>query len=953
MQADLADIPPSLMTAHETPATVQPNGTSALSEPPPAGRRIGLRSALYVLAGGYALGLFAWELRHGRELGGYLFDNQLAAGQPPGLAQLAIFALGALAVWALLSLLLARARGAALATVADRVAGGFLFLTLPAFLPALALPGIEAEHPLLTLALIALMGLIAGVAVATVRQGAAQPAQPAATGSPVSDPLPAQPAPRSARLSGLLVVLLVGGYVVYMAALTVARHNAFLTHAFDLGIQDQAMYTLVTRGYPLVTLYGSQPVNQLGDHFALIYYLLAPLYAALGGNAAALLVVQSVALGLGAVPVYLLARAKTGSLSVAVALAVAYLLYPALHAVNTFDFHEIALVTPLLLFSLYFLETERRGLFLVFLVLAALTKEEVALSAAAIGLYILWSKRERQLGGLVLIGSLAYFALVTLAIMPALGGGPDLERFSGVAAAGQTGFAAIVLGIVANPIHAFSQAFLNGQKMIFLAQLLLPVLFLPLLAGAAWVMAVPAFAVALLASVPSQYSLIYHYPAIMTPFVFVLAILGLQRLNRRTYDRLALAAAILVVGLAMNYSYGWLASKRPNEFPPSSQHARLLARFVKEIPQQASVSTLSDLAPHLSNRQDIYLFPVVNDADVILFDSDPAVNYWPFTSDDARGEARNALIPLLVSGEYGLVKQEDGVLLLRRGHDTADNQQAVRELLAVRYQAEDLATDLPGGDVADREASNGRARLGQPSTRAGQPKEGLVYGPYAALLPGDYQVAYRLKHLGDGRSGVVATVDVFSNTAGGVLASRDIQTGDFTAPGRYQDFVLDLNLQEGYGDLEFRVLYKGLGELWADAIGVAPVKVAVPVLELLDPGQPAGSNGDPASRVLAQTGPQALSPGMYRATFALTPGVQPDGRLEVFSATAGGPLAEMALSANAFTRLNQPQSFALDFRVEQPWPDVVLRVLQQNGGELDVERMELQYLYQGAGHGEQ
>ena len=227
----------------------------------------------------------------------------------------------------------------------------------------------------------------------------------------------------------------------------------------------------------------------------------------------------------------------------------------------------------------------------LFLILATLTKEEVALSAAAIGLYVLWVKRERRLGGLVLIGSLAYFVLVNQVIMPALGGGPDLGRFAGVAAAGQTGFAAILLGIIANPIYAFSQVFLNGQKMIFLVQLLLPVVFLPLLAGAAWLMAVPAFAVALLASVPSQYSLTYHYPAIMVPFVFVLAILGLQRLNlRRTplhstpelersgrpgdpagrsSDQLPLAAAILVISLAMNYAYGWVGSKRAGEFRAS------------------------------------------------------------------------------------------------------------------------------------------------------------------------------------------------------------------------------------------------------------------------------------------------------------------------------------------------------------------------------------------------
>ena len=938
---------------------------------------------LFVLLGGYSLALFFWEIMHRQELAGYALNNQLPSGEYPSLALLAGTAILACALWVILSISLARLTKKALDTVLTRLSGVFLSATLLVFLPVLSLPGIETDQQLLTLALIGAMGVIAATAVATIQEGfprSAEHAVTAAAGSPQE--ATGRPARRDARLANLLVVLLTLGYIAYMAALTVARHNSFLTHAFDLGIQDQAMYTLVTNGYPLVTQYGSQPINQFGDHFALIYYAIAPLYAAFS-SATTLLILQSVALGLGAIPVYLLAKDKIGSLPVAVALAAAYLLYPALHAVNTFDFHEIALVTPLLLFSLYFLEKDRRGLFVAFLILATLTKEEVALSSAAIGLYVLWVKRERRLGGLVLIGSLAYFVLVNQIIMPALGGGPDLGRFAGVAAAGKTGFAAILLGVISNPVYAFSQIFLNGQKMIFLVQLFLPVVFLPLFAGAGWLMAVPAFAIALLASVPSQYSLTYHYPAIMVPFVFVLAILGLQRLNlRRTpwqsnqnpeqrrrqadpagrsYDRLPLAAAILVISLAMNFTYGWVGSKRSGEFEPASHHERILAEFIAEIPRRATVSAMSDLVPHLSNRATIYLFPVVDDVEVILFDSSPTANFWPFLSNDARGEARNALIPYLISGAYGLVRGEDGVLLLQRGYDTSRNQAAIGALLSARYEAEDLATDLPRLDLADEQASYGRARVGRPALRGETAREGLTFGPYVTLLPGKYQVSYRLKHLGDALPGTVATVDVFSSSASGVLASRDIQTSDFTSPqstqssaeSPYQEFILDLDTQERYEDLEFRVRYKGLGDLWVDAIQVTPIQVAVPVLDYPAPKPPPASLDETTSRIVAQTSPTALIPGLYRATFTLKPGATPAGKIEVISATAGGPLAEWTVSESDFAAPNQAQPFTLDFRTDQPWPDVMMRVLGENGEGPQVDRIELQILYEGTSHGEQ
>jgi uncharacterized membrane protein len=907
-------------------------------------------NVLFALLGGWAAGLFAWEVGHREELAGYVLEKQLPSGAYPNPVVLAAAAILAVALWVGLSAVAARLTGRRLDLVVNRASGVFLGATLLVILPVLSLEGIETDQQLLTLVLIAVVGAIAALGATTICDDPVGRANEATTDNvSLARQKVVAPARWRAWLGGLAVLAMTLGYSLYMSVLTVARHKSFLTHAFDLGIQVQAMYTLLTRGYPLVTLYGPEAVNRLGDHFGLIHYVIAPVYAAVP-SAPTLLILQSVALGLGAIPVYLLAKDKIRNTAFAVALAAAYLLYPALHAINTFDFHELALVTPLLLFSLYFLEKGRRRAFLVFLVLATLTREEVALSSAAIGLYILLVKRERRLGGLVLVGSLAYFVLVNQVIMPALGGGPDLGRFAGIAVGEGTGFQAIVLGILTNPIYAFNQIFLNGQKMLFMVQLLLPVIFLPLLAGPAWLMALPAFAVALLASVQSQYSLDYHYPAIMIPFVFVLAIFGLQRLNRRAYNPVVLVVAILAIGLAMNYAYGWVAGKRAGEFPRPSQHDAILARFFAEIPNQASVSTMSDLVPHLSSRDSIYLFPIVNNAEFILLDLSPKANFWPFISIDARGMARDAAIPYLISGKYGLLHGDDGVLLLQRGQDTTHNGEAIAALLSATYEAEDLATDLPRLDLVDDKASNGIARVGQPAMHTGAAHEGLTFGPYASLLPGKYRVLYLLKHQGDGSTGAVATVDVFSTSAGGVLASRDIQASDFAADGQYQEFTADLETQQRYDDLEFRVQYKGWGTLWADRIDVIPVKVSIPMADYSAASLSASAGKGSADSPLARTAATALLPGKYRAIFTLKASDAsrsvPLGKIEVVSAEAGGPLAEWVFEAADFAAPNQPQTFTLDFRSDRAWPDVVLQVLEKGRGMLQVERIELQYFYE-------
>ncbi len=763
------------------------------------------RNILYVAAGGYGAALAWWSWQHQAELAAFTLDNQLPAGGGPRMVALLGSAAVAVLIWLIFALLGVKLFRIRLDAALGKLSALFLAATLLAFLPVLAIDGIETDHVWLTYCLVAGMALIGGLATWEFEAWRSQVH------------------PSGHSNTGLIVTaLLAMAYAVFMAVLTLSRHASFLTHAYDLGIQDQAFATILSRGYPLVTLYGDTPVNQFGDHFTPIYYLLAPLYA-LVGDARALLIIQALVLGLAALPVYLLAQQllRASGQAVGVALAASFLLHPALHGVNTFDFHEIALALFLLLWALYFLESSRYGLMLIFLALAMLTKEEVSLTTAAIGLYLLFSRRQMRLGLLVSGVSLVYFGLVNNVVMPALGGGPDLSRFAGLTPTEDSGLLALLAGVVGNPVHAFTYAFLNPGKLTFLALLFLPVIFSPLWARARWLTAVPAFAVALFSVVPSQYSIDYHYPAIMLPFVYYLAAAGLMHIRWWRARPAAVAVAILVASLAMNWQYGWLWGKRYQPPPEMDAHRQAIVALLQAIPPQASVSAMSDLAPHLSNRERVYLLPVIAEAEFILFDSDPAANFWPFGSIDPRGEAIAYLLPHLVSGDYGLVREADGVLLLQRGHDTSANPQAIATLLSAAYPAAALASVDHVQELADPQASQEVARVSQGKPPGQEDDVGLLFGPYAQMQPGRYRVTYRLKLAEPGLAGRVATIDVFSHAVGGPLASADLDATQFLVPGQYQDFVVDLEIREPLSAVEYRVLHSGLGTLSADDIQVA------------------------------------------------------------------------------------------------------------------------------------
>ena len=644
---------------------------------------------------------------------------------------------------------------------------------------------------------------------------------PSTTYGPESGQSSAQDASPASRRGWVLALVLALAYALFMSWLTVARHNSFLTNAFDLGIHDQAIYNILHSGYMRSTLYGTYAIDYIGDHFSPILFLLAPLYA-LRQDARTLLILQSLFLAAGAVPLYQLARLKTRSVWLALALVATYLLHPALHGVNLDDFHQIALVAVFLLAALYFLETGRDAPFLISLALALIVKEEVALTVAAIGAYALLGKGRRLLGAAVALAGLAYFAIVIGWVMPRLGGTPQIDtRFGDYIAPETSGATGVAWTLFTNPWFTVVHVFGNQAKLLYLLQIFLPVLFLPLLApGAAWLVALPALAVLLLTNAHTQYNIAYHYSAHLLPSVFFLAVLALGRIvrNRPATGR-GLAAALLISGLGTSYLYGEILPKGGLQFPRPTSHDQVVAGFFDEIPGDAVVSTMSAYAPHLTTRKDIYLFPDVADSEYLLLDTGMHVNYWPHEGLKARDRSLAGMLPHFNSGEFGVVREEDGVILLRRGHDTAGNAQAVAVMFSPVLEAEDLRSDFDGSVVSDGAASGGKVRVVTPAQRLEDGRSGLVYGPYLDLQPGVYRATFVMKVVGSRPEERVVKIDVFTHKDGYPRVEQEIRGVDFAQAGVYQAFAVEFNTSgQVLEDVEVRVFYDFNADLSVDRV---------------------------------------------------------------------------------------------------------------------------------------
>jgi uncharacterized membrane protein len=462
------------------------------------------------------------------------------------------------------------------------------------------------------------------------------------------------------RGGALARAIVAGGIVAFAAGfgtLAVLRHRAFESGRFDLGNMVQAVWS-TAHGEPLeVTNLQGEQVSRLASHVDPLLAVFAPLWL-VWPSPSLLLVAQAVVVALGAVPVYWLARRHLGSQLAASAFAVAYLLYPPVQWLTVDDFHPVALACPLLLFAFSYLDADRIGPFAVFAVAAALSKEEIGLVVAGMGLWYALSRRRSWAGAAIAVLGSAWSVVAIAVVIPAAGddGSDFYGRYEEVGGS--------PLGIlertVTDPWHVLSIAF-DERGLEYLLDLVVPLAGLPLLAPAVLLVAVPELAINLLSSTATQTSIHFHYTAGIVPALFAASVLGAARITRRNN---ALAAPIglglCVVGIVASLLQGPVPD-RIGDYA-QSEHDRLADQALDLVPPDSPVSATNSLGAHLSERRRVFSYPLARDAEWTVVDE-----RRPSLGDRLNPpEAAARIAALRRDPSWRIVFDRDGILVLRR-----------------------------------------------------------------------------------------------------------------------------------------------------------------------------------------------------------------------------------------------------------------------------------------------
>jgi len=424
-----------------------------------------------------------------------------------------------------------------------------------------------------------------------------------------------RPVAATAREGARGRVVLYGFSLLYAAILLgagAANYLLYMAPRYDLGNMVQTVWSTSHGHFMHMSGWSGGDISRLGFHLDPFLALLVPLWW-IWANPVVLIAAQALALVSGVFPVYWLARKHVADSRLAVALGIAYLLYPATQF-NTFTpigIHAVSFATPLILYAIWFLDEDRLIPFALFSLLAATTKEEIAAAVGGLGIWYAVRRCRKRAGLLIFAAGYGVSLANILFVIPHFAPNGQLSFTGRYADVGGTPG-----GMLSTALHdpvAFVQQVTTLHKVAFLVLLFVPFIGLWLFEPLMLLGALPDLAVNLLSAKPAQTTVFYQYTAGIIPFVVAASVLGAARLRhgRRAPTLLLVAASCFAFWSPLDYSFVSLHGH-------SSGDTAAARAALKLIPPNVPVSASQTFGAYVSTRRSVALFPYVGKASWVI-----------------------------------------------------------------------------------------------------------------------------------------------------------------------------------------------------------------------------------------------------------------------------------------------------------------------------------------------
>ena len=449
-----------------------------------------------------------------------------------------------------------------------------------------------------------------------------------------------------------------------------SRYRTFHNRTFDLALYARQAWGLAHGDYwdPIVDC------HFLGTHVALVLWPLG-LLGRVFGVVPVLIVAQALALALAALPLAQIGARRFGDRGAWIAGA-AWLLYPNLGHVASYEFHPGSLAMLPLAYALDALDRGRAGRYAACSLSILLCRADFALLGLVLGAAGMFWTRPRsrqwlQVGGLIALTSLAYLLVQFLLfkrLYPASASSYDLHfpKWGGSP-----------FGVLPALLHQpglVRDHFLQPAKLTYVLRVLAPLALLPLVSPRWLWFAAPFLAINSISSFPTTVELYSHYLTPAVPALVAGAVDGWSRLCARFPAARVRQLAWVALGTSLGFwsvrngGLPWSRDFDAAAFVADAYTAEA-KRTLAVVPRNASVQAPDPLLPHLAERSELYRAPPPDlGAQVVVLDVSHRKRYAR-SEDLLRTLEEPATRTWLSRRDYGLVHVEPSLLTLRFGID--------------------------------------------------------------------------------------------------------------------------------------------------------------------------------------------------------------------------------------------------------------------------------------------
>jgi len=465
----------------------------------------------------------------------------------------------------------------------------------------------------------------------------------------------------SPRLARWLLGALVVGFFLLFTGMAAAKYRWY-GQGHDLVLHEQAIWN-TTQGRIFEITGFVQPSRLFGYDPYLIELLVVPLYALIP-SVYLLFALQALAITLGGVAVWRIARDEGLPALTALVLALLYYAFPTVQYTALDAFRERSFGLCFFLWAMWAFRRERWRPFLIFMVLLIICRLEAALIASFFGLYALTLRRRGRWVVVPLTLGLGYFFVGNFLFVPLVNQGQPVtyvyEYFNPLGRS----MGEVLRTVVTRPVYTFEATF-RTAKLVYLFLLLLPTAGLALLAPRELIFMLPILGLNLLATKPELTNIRYWYSMLLVGPLVVATTVALRRLGDwlplvRRRPWLPLLPLLACLTLAQLTPRNPVLSLLLHHESP----ARLATadEIVRTIPPAARVAASSRLAPHLLRRY-LYYYPLAQPR--IL----PTIDYIAADVSSNSFEDRDSaaqIAALRASDEWELILDRSGYQLFKR-----------------------------------------------------------------------------------------------------------------------------------------------------------------------------------------------------------------------------------------------------------------------------------------------